>query len=143
MKMISEYMIVFGKSISDYINTYSLRECSYAFLFTDIYYISVAILIPINELIIFPLFHCCIPSVSCYWKVVLGGIIQVVRYIILVALVTLSRHHFVMLNESVSNISVACIFYKTFNDLDMATAIYSYKLFAIPDVLSALSFILT
>ena len=46
------------------------------------------------------------------------------------------------LNESVSNISVACIFYETSNDLDMATAIYSYKLFAIPDVLSALSFVL-
>ena len=97
MKMISEKH-VFGKSISDHINTYSLCECSYAFLFTDIYYISVAILIPINELIIFPLFHRCILSVSCYWKVVIGIIFQVVRYIILVTLITLSSQHYVKLN---------------------------------------------
>ena len=132
---------IFGKSISDHINTYSLRECSYAFLFTDIYYISVALLIPINELIFYPLFQRCIPSVSCYWKIALGSIFQVVRYIILVTLVTLSRQHFMKLNKSVVN-STYCIFYESSNDLDMATAIYSYKLFAIPDVLSALSYVL-
>ena len=130
---------IFGKSISDRINTYSLRECSYAFLFTDIYYISVAILIPINELIFYPLFQRCIPSVSCYWKFVVGSIIQVVRYIILVTLVTLSRQHYVKLNESVANISVACIFYSVSNDFNIATAIYNYRPFAILDVLSALS----
>ena len=130
---------VFSKSISDHINSYSLRECSYAFLFTDIFYISIAILIPINELIIYPLFHRCIPSVSCYWKFVVGSIIQVVRYIILITLVTLSRQHFLKLNESVANISVACIFYSISNDLNISTAIYSYRLFAILNVLSALS----
>ena len=136
----------FGKTISARINTYPFSECSYAFVFTDLYYISVAILIPINELLIYPLFHRCVPRNSPYWKIVIGTLLQIVRYIILVMLITISRQRYIKYDEYfVSNTTAPCIFHNHSFDHNvkmLTTIINSYKLYTIPDVISAFSYIM-
>ena len=47
-------------------------ECSSRYFFTKTYYITIALLIPLNELVIHPLFHRCLSRINCYRKVFLG-----------------------------------------------------------------------
>ena len=58
----------------------TLRECSYTFFFADTFYITGTLLILLNETLIYPLFYRCLPSIKCYWKVVLGILLHLGRY---------------------------------------------------------------
>ena len=46
-----------------------LSECYLQYFFTKTYYITITFLTPLNEFIIHPLFHCCLPKINYYWKI--------------------------------------------------------------------------
>ena len=124
-------------------NTYRLVQCSYALMFTDIFFVVAMLLIPIQEIVIHPLFQRCLPHISCQWKVVLGVILQVVSYILKALFVTLSRHQIMELSiDKFTNKSILqCIFYNGSN-FDSFTTIHIYRLYAITDVVSSIAFIM-
>ncbi len=114
-----------------------ISECYSQYFFTKTYYITIALLIPFNEFIIHPLFHRCLPKISCYWKVFLGIVIHPGKYIILMILLTKARQ---LTNNSPAHVTIQCIFYD--NPASVISNTLDYRLFAIPEVISAISFVL-
>ena len=105
------------------------------FIFKNMYYIAPTLLIPFNEIFIHPLFQRCLPSMSSHRKVVIGLILLIIRYIVLVIFVTLSRQHYLIIDKFTNN-TLLCVF-----DNDSSTT-YDYRFYAIPDVISSASFIM-
>ena len=116
-------------------NNIPIKTCSYMFTFVNMYYIAPTLLIPISEIFIHPLFQRCLPSMSSHRKVVIGLILQIIRYIVLVIFVTLSRQHY-LINDKFTNNTLHCVF-----DND-STFTYDFRFYAIPDVMSSASYIM-
>ena len=116
-------------------NTYPIKTCFYMFIFNNIYFIAPTLLIPFNEIFFYPLFQRCLPSISSHRKVVIGLILLIIRYIVLVIFVTLSRQHYLIIDKFRNN-TLVCIF-----DSDSTTT-YDYRFYAIPDVISSASYIM-
>ena len=119
----------------DQTNNIPIKTCSYMFTFVNMYYIAPTLLIPISEIFIHPLFQRCLPSMSSHRKVVIGLILQIIRYIVLVIFVTLSRQHY-LINDKFTNNTLHCVF-----DND-STFTYDFRFYAIPDVMSSASYIM-
>ena len=119
-----------------------MEFCPLMFFFTDIYYIAVMFLIPLNETIISPIFHRCIPRITRYGKTTVGMILQFGRYITLITLIVVTRHDNYT-NMPHTNITL-CIFQENPNILNHTTSlgIISYKLYSIPEFISAISYIM-
>ena len=77
-----------------YHTNYQFGKCSYTFLFSNNSFIIVAVLISLNEFLIDPIFHRCLPGIKHHWKISFGIVLQVGRYAVLVILVTLSWQHY-------------------------------------------------
>ena len=109
-------------------------------MFTDNFCSIVAILILLNEVLINPIFHRCIPSINLHWKITFGIVLQVGRYIVLVTLVTLSRQHYIMTDELSGNSTHPCMFQDSFINLDITP--YDYRYFALPGLIASISYVL-
>ena len=118
------------------VGTYPLKKCSYMFNFMNMFYIAPTLVIPFNEIFIHPLFQRCLPSMSSHRKVVIGLILLIIRYTLMIIFVTLSRQNY-LINDEFTNNSLLCVF-----DND-SSIIYDYRFYAIPDVISSISFIMT
>ena len=119
-------------------NQVIFSKCMLRFLYTDTYYIAVTLLIPVNEIFIHPLFHRCTPSIKRHWKVYFGTMIQIVRYALLVALLSAFGKSYVDGNELSVNTTSSCtvILQESLND-------NVYKVYSsVPELLSAISYIL-
>ena len=125
---------LFKKAILQ-VNTYSMKKCSYTFIFVNMFYIAPTLLIPFNEIFIHPLFQRCLPSISFHKKIVIGLILQIIRYILMVIFVTLSRQHY-LINDEFTNNTLVCVF-----DND-SSIIYDFRFYAIPEVISSASSIM-
>ena len=137
--MIDEYFFrdhLFKKTIIQ-VNTYPIKKCLYTFIFKNMNYIASTLVITFNEIFIHPLFQRCLPSISSHRKVVIGLILQIIRYILIVIFVTLSRRHY-LINDEFTNNTLHCVF-----DND-SSAIYDFRLYAtcISDVISSASSIM-
>ena len=55
-------------------------------------YVAVMFMIPMNEVIVFPSFNRCTPSITCYWKTIVGITLQLGRYITLITLIIVTHH---------------------------------------------------
>ena len=132
------HLIIVGKTIAEQTKNYQLGKCSYTFLFTDTFHITVAILIPLNEFLIYPIFHRCLLSTRRYWRV--SVFLLVVRYAVLITLVTLSRQHYMKTDELSGNLTHPCIFQDSF--LDLTTSPYDYRYYAIPEFIFAISYVM-
>ena len=137
----SFYSIVVGKRITEQAIKYQLGKCSYTFLFTDIFYIIVAVLIPLNVFFIDPIFHRCLPSIKYHWKITFGIVLQVGRYAVLMTLVALSRQHYIKTDELSGNLTHPCMFQDNFVYLD-GTLYYDYRYFALPEFIAAISYMM-
>ena len=84
------------------------------YIFTSFYYFIGPGLIPINELLIHPLFHRCLPNLKAYTKFFIGAILCVVWYAILLALITYARVHYLTTStidlSFTSNSTLSCLF---------------------------------
>ncbi len=114
-----------------------ISECYSQYFFTKTYYITIALLIPFNEFVIHPLFHRCLPRISCYQKVFLGITIHTGKYIVLMILLT--KAHQLTINPP-TNVTIQCIFHD--NPTSIISNTLDYRLFAIPEIISAISFVL-
>ena len=117
-------------------------ECLVRYFITKAYYITIVLLIPLNELVIHPLFHRCLPKINCYWKVFLGISIHTGKYIVLSVLLTVAHHYDYILasNLPAANVTNHCIFHN--DPVSWTSDALDYRLFAIPEVISAVSFAL-
>ena len=118
------------------------RICLSTFIFTNIYYIAVTLSIPLKEIFIFPLFHRCVPSITRYWKIIFGIILQTGRYIILVVLITVARHDMNMNESSYTNTTLQCIFQDSSPNATISSIANDYRLYSIPEFISAISYIM-
>ena len=110
------------------------------FIFNNIYSISGALLIPLNEFFVHPLFRRCLPNVLCYWKVIIGIIIHLARYVVLIVLITMAQHEYInAIGSTTNNTSIQCIFSR---DTEFLNHTIDYRWFSLPEILSAISFIL-
>ena len=125
------HLITFGKTTVDQVHNYQFGKFSYMFLFTDTYYITVAILIPLNKFLIDPIFHRCLPNIRCYHKIGFGMVLYVGRYIVLSTLVTLSRQCYMNTEDPSNNMTYPCI-----NNFLFSTTLYDYRYYTIPEVIS-------
>ena len=114
--------------------------CPLTLIFTDIYYITVILLIPLNERITFPLFHHCIPNIICYCKPIIGIILQVVRYVALIALTVVAQHN--NINMPYYTNTTLCIFQENTLSTKYSLWAIDYRLYSIPEVISAISYIM-
>ena len=115
--------------------------CPLTFLFTDIYYIAVMFMIPLNEVIIFPLFNHCTQSITRYWKTIVGMILQLGRYVTLITLNIMTHHDNIMSHINTS----LCVLQDTHIETLNATVsldIIDYRLYSIPEFISAISYIM-
>ena len=110
-------------------NITSFRQCSLRYIFTETYYITVAILIPANELFIHPLFHRCLPRFGCFSRVFLGVVLHLGRYSVLVALEFVDRKYAYIFTI------IQCPHHGDTVDSNI------YMLSAIPEIVSAVSYI--
>ena len=117
------------------VNTYPIKKCSFTFIFKNMFYIAPTLLIPFNEIFIHPLFQRCLPSIPSHRKIVIGLFLQIIRYILMVIFVTLSRQHY-LINDEFTNNTLPCVFDNGSN------ITYDFKFYAIPDVISSASFIM-
>ena len=92
------FKLCIGRSFRKHVTEKILDKCSYTFIYTDTLYITGAFLIPLNEILIYPVFYRCLPSIKSYWKVVLGISLHLGRYIVLVILVTIAKQHYIQTN---------------------------------------------
>ena len=81
-----------------------------SFVFYNFYFIAGTILVPLNEILIHPLFNHCLPSFKSYWKCLIGVLLYFMRYLILVALLTYMRQDLTM-HSSNNSVTVPCLFY--------------------------------
>ena len=137
--------LISDETTVDKINIYPLSKCSYKFIFTDIHYITGALLIPLNEIIVHPVFQRCTPSSVSTGKVVIGFILQVIRYILMVLFITLSRQHYIKFDQFYNyNTTLACTFYNALDEpgVNIFITIYDFRLYAIPYVIFSVSYIM-
>ena len=111
--------------------------CPLTFVFTDIYYITVTPLIPLNEMITFPLFRRCIPNIIRYRKPIFGIILQVIRYIALIALTVVAQHN--NINMPYYTNTTLCIFQESTLNAKYSLFAINYRLYSIPEFISAIS----
>ncbi len=82
-------------------------ECYSQYFFTKTYYITISLLIPLNQFVVHPLFHRCLPKISCYWKPILGMAMHTGKYIVLMILLTKTRQHDLIASDALaSNITI-------------------------------------
>ena len=116
-------------------NTYPIKTRFYMSIFNNMFFIAPTLLIPINEIFIHPLFQRCLPCMSSHRKVVIGLILLIIRYMVLVIFVTLSRQHYLIIDKFTNN-TLLCVF-----DNDSTTT-YDYRFYAIPGFISSASCIM-
>ncbi len=85
---------------------------SAGYVFYNFYYIAGTILIPLNEILIYPFFNRCLPSFKfkSYWKCLIVVLLYFMRYLILTALLTYTRQDLNM-HSSNNSVTISCIFY--------------------------------
>ena len=123
----------------------SLVQCSSTYAFTNTYYITVAIVIPVYELFFHPLFQRCLPTISSNWKVCIGMILQVGRYIvyiILTATVTHIDYHSTNATVNLFGNTTDYCSLQDINNVPITMHTHAAMLFSIPGVISGLSYVL-
>ena len=104
------------------------------------YYIVGTVLIPLNEIFVYPVLNRCLPNVKSYWKFFLGAIMQFGRYAAILALITYTRHQYIKLDNATGNTTLQCLFYRGSNSL---SEMLGYRWTVLLESLSAASDLLT
>ena len=125
------------------VNARLLSQCSLRYIFTETYYVAVAILIPFNELLIHPLFHRCLPKLSCICRLFLGIVLHIGRYAVLEVLEIVARQHYdshtLNGNTTNNNATLQCLLHEV---QIVYGSPHDFMFFAIPEIISAISYIL-
>ena len=112
----------------------SMTECSTDLIFTGFYFISGTLLIPLYELLIYPLFHKYLPNVTSLCKYALGAILRLAKLTVFLILVTCSRLNFSKDVEISKNSTLPCLFHQP-----TGTSYLDYRWITVPEFIYASS----
>ena len=87
----------------------TLGKCSLEFIINGFYYISGAVLIPLHELLFYPLFGRLMPNIKSHYKFLIGVLLHIIRLTALLILTTYSRQNFINSAEFFSNVTLSCV----------------------------------
>ena len=120
-----------------------LIQCSSRYIFTNAYYITVTFSIPLYELLLHPLFQRCLPRINSNWKICLGMILQVGRYIVYVILNATVMHNYYYdhIKSADGNTTYHCLL-QDVDNVPITLHVHAAMLFSVPGVISGISFIL-
>ena len=78
--------------------------------------------------------------INCYWKIFLGIAIHTGRYTVLTILLTKAHQYDLLTSNHPANVTIQCVFHN--NPVTWTSNTLDYRLFAIPEIISAVSFVL-
>ena len=113
----------------------AVNKCYSEELIQQIFIYSWVIVIPVYELIFYPLFNRCLVAVSSRTKFVFGLLLHTAAIIALMLLVVVARHCYLKYNTN-SNDTIQCIFYEANGALSSSL---DYQWMTIPNFLYSLS----
>ena len=85
-----------------------------SYIYSNFYEIASLVLIPLNEVLVHPLFYRCLPNLNALRKFFIGGTLRFVYYGTLLALFTYARYKFIHNtneNSTLTNATLPCIFH--------------------------------
>ena len=87
------------------------------YVFNNFYSITGLLIVPLYEIVVYPLFHSCLPTLQSHVKVYIGFTLRIVRYAIMLALMTYARQYYTHISPS-SNATLSCIFYQPHDSMN-------------------------
>ena len=108
------------------------------YVFNNFYLITGLLLIPLYEIVVHPLFHSCLPILQSHVKFCIAFTLRIVRYAIMLALMTHARQHYAHITPS-SNATLSCIFYQAHDSLNFLSETLDYRWLIILEALMAIS----
>ena len=115
-----------------------LGECSSQFIITGSHFICGALLIPVHELVIHPVFYQCLPKANSGHKFMTGVILRLGKLIAQLTLITVSRNNYLR-TEHLSNGTLPCQLYESPGVSSGTYVNYTYTWNIFPEVLSVAS----
>ena len=113
-----------------------LRQCFDKDFYNNIYAITGLLFIPLNEILLYPLFYRCI-VIKSHCKYLLGTFLQLAGFTILITLITYSRSKYIETSGLTHNHTIQCLFHPKSTSLNNVAA--DYRWFALADYFFALS----
>ena len=120
----------------------TIGSCSSHYMqYNGTYFISVVILIAVNEFFVYPVFHRCLPYFKILWKLIAGQVLRVAKYVVLIALTTYARFNYKITEITTAtplhpNSTAQCLFQASVGSLGSAI---DGRWYIIPQILSSLS----
>ena len=111
-------------------------KCSSEFIIIGFYVISAAILIPLHELLLHPLFGRILPTIKSLHKLAIGVILRISSPLLLLILISYSRSAYLQNEDPFSNATLLCVFQEP---PGFFGAYIDYRWTAIPEFLYAVS----
>ena len=111
-------------------------ECYLNKLYANTMLITATVLIPLHELILYPLLHKYFSWVKSYWKFSIGVVAQAVRVITLMALELMVRNNYLV--QSGQNSTLQCIFSE---EKGAMSSSFDIKWMVLPNVLNSISIV--
>ena len=108
------------------------------YVFNNFYSITGLLLIPLYEVVVHPLFHSCLPILQSHVKFFIAFLLRIVRYAIMLALMTYARQHYTHITPS-SNATLSCVFYQPHDSLNFLSETLDYRWLIILEALMATS----
>ena len=108
------------------------------YVINNFYSITALLIVPLYEIVVHPLFHSCLPTLQSHVKVYIGMTLRIVRYAIVLALITYARQHYTHITPS-SNATFSCIFSKSNDSLNFLSETLDYRWLIILEALVAIS----
>ena len=115
---------------------FHVAKCYFEASFTDTIYFVAAILIPLYETLIYPIFFRCSSWMESRHKVLVGTVALIARVLTLMAYNVISRHNSLQMNGP--NITISCLF-ETWSSTGVLNKSFNSKWITVSDFLSAIS----
>ena len=128
------------RSIPNNLRNILLRALSHTpeYVFNNFYFIAGLLMVPLYEIVVHPLFNSYLPTLQSHVKVYIGFTLRIVRYAIMLALMTYARQHYTHITAS-SNATLSCIFNKSNDSLNFLSETLDYRWLIILEALMAIS----
>ena len=114
------------------ISEFQAARCYFEAGFTHTIYFGAALLIPLYEIFIYPIFYRCSPRMESQNKALVGMAALIAKVLTLMAYNVISRYNHLQMNEP----NTTCLFETNKGALNTS---FSYKWITVPDFLSAIS----
>ena len=107
------------------------------YVFSNFYAIAGLLLIPLNELLLHPLFHRCLPNLKSLGKFLVGATLRFGWYVTILILITYARHNYINMDVHTENLTLACLYESPnflSNSLDYRWTVLLDILLAVSDI---------